>query len=99
MSTNTYLPSVMSLSGLAAQLSTALTNLLSGKSEKFTDVNNMSFGQALLVLIIFLLLLILIMWIGTCIFNKSVVKVFPSVNKISLVNFIGLYIVIHILVC
>ena len=77
---------------------TAVSNLFKGKSA-FTDVSTMDIGQTILAIIIFFILLIFIMWIGAYIFNHSLVKVFPSVNKISVGNFLGLYIVIHILFC
>ena len=79
-------------------VSTYISNLLSGK-DAFTDVKQMSGGEMFLALVIFIILLTFIMWLGAYIFNHSVVKVFPSVNKISVGNFLGLYIVLHILFC
>jgi len=79
-------------------LSTQLSTLATGKSA-FTDVSNMSIVQFFISIIIFLIILTFIMWVGAFIFNHSLVKVFPSVNKISVGNFLGLYIVLHILFC
>ena len=80
------------------ELAKVASNALSGKAA-FTDVSQMDVGQTLLAIVIFLILLTFIMWVGAYIFNHSLVKVFPSVNKISVGNFLGLYIVIHILFC
>ena len=41
----------------------------------------------------------LIMLLGTFVFNTSVVKIFPSVKKVSILDFFGLYIVLHLLLC
>jgi hypothetical protein len=73
-------------------------NSIGGKAP-FTDVSQMNVGQTFIFLIIFLIVLIFIMWVGAYIFNHSLVKIFPSVNKASLSDFIGLYIVVHILFC
>ena len=79
-------------------ISTYVSNLMFGKAT-FTDVSHMDAGQFILSIIIFIIILTFIMWVGAYIFNHSLVKVFPSVNKISVGNFLGLYIVLHILFC
>lgn len=90
----------ISLSGVTG----AITNLIAGTSKSmtsssFTDVSNMDISQTFIFLIIFMILLTFIMWIGAYIFNHSLVKVFPTVKKVSVGDFLGLYIVIHILFC
>lgn len=86
------------MSTILSNISTYMSNLLYGK-DTFTDVKQMDGVQIFIALVIFIILLTFIMWLGAFIFNHSLVKVFPSVNKISVVNFLGLYIVIHILFC
>ena len=39
------------------------------------------------------------MYLGGLVFNMSVVKIFPSVKKVSTLDFFGLYIVLHMLFC
>ena len=77
---------------------TAISNARVGKAP-FADVSQMDVGQTLVAIVIFLILLTFIMWVGAYIFNHSLVKVFPCVNKITVGNFLGLYIVLHILFC
>ena len=83
-----------------------LANKMSGqKSSSFTDVSELTFTQVLpfvmlLTLIIYIILITLYMMIGTYVFNHSVINVMPSIiKKISVLDFLGLYIVIHILFC
>lgn len=78
-----------------------ITNKLYGKQiSSFTDVSTLNSFQILLSVIIFIILLTFIMCIGAYIFNNSVVKIMPSImKKISVVDFLGLYIVTHILFC
>ena len=55
--------------------------------------------QGFLFFIILICLLLLTMWLGASVFNTSVVKTFPSVKKVSTLDFFGLYVVIHLLFC
>ena len=61
--------------------------------------NEMTLGQTLISFFIFGLTVYLIMWLGSFVFNTSVVKIFPSVKKTSILDFFGLYIVLHLLLC
>jgi len=63
------------------------------------NTNDMSFGQSLFFFIILCLVIYLTMWIGSFVFNRSVIKIFPSVKKVSALDFFGLYIVLHLLLC
>jgi hypothetical protein len=65
----------------------------------FTNYGEMNSGQGLLFFLILMLLIFLTMWLGAFVFNTSVVKIFPDVKKVSVLDFFGLYIVIHILFC
>jgi hypothetical protein len=59
----------------------------------------MDASQGVIFLIILMFLLYLTMWIGSYIFNTSVVKIFPSTKSVTTLDFFGLYIVLHILLC
>ena len=81
-----------------------LANQMSGqKSSSFTDVSELSFSQVLSIvmlvtLIIYIILVMLLMMIGTYVFNHSVINIMPSIiKKISIFDFLGLYIVTRIL--
>ena len=63
------------------------------------NLENMTTGQLILFFFILTLLLYFIMLIGAIIFNISVVKIFPSIKKVSTIDFLGLYIVTHLLFC
>lgn len=78
-----------------------VSSIVAGKQiSSFTDVSDLNFFQMLLSVIIFIILLTFVMWVGAYIFNHSVVKVMPSIlKKISVLDFLGLYIVTHILFC
>lgn len=60
---------------------------------------NMTTSEWILFTIIYFILLFFIMWIGSFIFNESVVKVAPSLKRISPYDFFGLYIITHLLFC
>jgi hypothetical protein len=70
---------------------------------KFTDVNtglyNLDPGQQILYFIILVLLIYITMWLGSMVFNLSIPNIFPTVKKVSTLDFFGLYIVIHLLFC
>ena len=61
--------------------------------------NEITLGQSVYFFIVLGLVIYLTMWIGTFVFNTSVVKIFPSVKKVSILDFFGLYIVLHLLMC
>ena len=61
--------------------------------------NEISIGQSLYFFIVLSLVVYLTMWAGSFVFNTSVVKIFPSVKKVSILDFFGLYIVLHLLLC
>ena len=59
----------------------------------------MNGGQQLLFMFVLFVLIYFTMYLGGMIFNMSVVKIFPSVKKVSTMDFFGLYIVLHLLFC
>ena len=68
----------------------------------FTNQNNlkdMTAGQYILFFIILILLIILVNYIGSVLFNMSVVKIMPSIKPIDTLRFFILNIVIHMLFC
>ena len=77
-------------------VASAIENIIAPRTFANKGTNN---DQGLLYFIILIFLIMLTMWIGAFIFNASVVKIFPSVKKVSTVDFFGLYIVIHLLFC
>jgi hypothetical protein len=62
-------------------------------------MGGMDASQGVIFLVILMLLLYLTMLIGSYIFNTSVVKIFPSTKSVTTLDFFGLYIVLHILLC
>jgi len=62
-------------------------------------VEDMNFGEFILFCLIFFTLLYLTMYLGSLIFNVSIVKIFPSVKRVSTIDFFGLYVILHILFC
>ena len=91
----------LSVSSIQSMTNT-ITNTLSGKSA-FTNNNatleEMSFGQQLIYFIVLFAIIYFVMFIGSIIFNDSVVRIFPGVKKITTTDFLGLYIVLHMLFC
>ena len=100
------------MASIGTLLSTAsvLTNGIKPTSSPFTNqgmtgmqgihlMPAMDPGQQVLYIIILILLTLLTMWAGAYIFNQSVVNIFPSVKKVSVLDFFGLYIVLHLLFC
>ena len=95
---------VMSISALSSvadamskkTIGTFTNNNMSGMYGSGSSPNT---GKIILFYLIFFLLLYLTMMIGAFIFNVSVIKVFPSIKKISTLDFFGLYIVLHMLFC
>ena len=84
-------------------LASTVQNTLTGNKTSFTNHGtvdlNISAGQSFLFFVILIITMYLIMLLGTFVFNTSVVKIFPSVKKVSILDFFGLYIVLHLLLC
>lgn len=85
-------------------IATTITNATIKSTSPFTNqdsekLENMTTGQLILFFFILTLLLYIIMCLGAIIFNISIVKIFPSVKKVSTIDFFGLYIVTHLLFC
>jgi len=81
--------------------SSTIKDIVSGSKNSFTNRGTVEInpGQSFLLFVIFIIILYLTMLLGSCLFNASVVKIFPSVKKVSVLDFFGLYIVIHLLFC
>ena len=83
-------------------MANSITNTLSGKSaftNKTATLEEMSFGQQLIYFFFLFIIIYFVMFIGSVIFNDSVVKIFPGVKKVNTTEFLGLYIVLHMLFC
>jgi hypothetical protein len=61
------------------------------------DISNMSTGQIITFILVFLLSIWILMCIGASIFNTTIPKIIPSIGKVTIMQFFGLYIVTHIL--
>ena len=70
-------------------------NVISMSNDK--DLANISGSQLFTFIIVFLISVWLLMFIGALIFNSSIPRIFPSVRKITMLEFFGLYLVCHIL--
>lgn len=77
----------------------ASAGLKSPFSNRENQINEMNPGEQILFFIVFIFLIYFTMWLGAFIFNSSIVNIFPSVKKVSTLDFLGLYIVIHLLFC
>ena len=91
---------ISALSSMAAaipggSMKQGFANVISMSNDK--EIENMTGGQLLTFIIVFALSVWLLMFIGTQIFNTSIPRIFPSVRKITLLEFFGLYLVCHIL--
>ena len=64
-----------------------------------TNIQDLTPGQYILFVIILVLLIILVNYIGSILFNMSVVKIMPSVKPIDTLHFFVLNIVLHMLFC
>ena len=84
-------------------ISSLIAQLPSGKSNfnnvSNYDMNDMSFGQWCIFTIVFLTLLFILMFLGTMIFNLTIPKIVPSIQKVKTIDFFGLYVILHILFC
>ena len=97
------LPSMLSIPSITSMTKSAnmISNALTGMTSPFTnyEMQEMSPGQYILFIFILFMLIYFTMFIGSLIFNISVVKIFPSIKKIDTMDFFGLYIVLHMLFC
>ena len=94
--------SVFSMDSLISASNMFATSIATATTKSnFTNYNmqEMDGNQLLLFLFILLILIYLTMFLGGMIFNLSIVKVFPSVKRVSTLDFFGLYVVLHILFC
>ena len=90
----------LSVSAISNTASTLLGAVSGNKSGfKNYSMDEMNSGQQLLFIFILMILIYFTMFLGAMIFNTSVVKIFPSVNQVSTMDFFGLYIVLHLLFC
>ena len=96
------------MSGAASTISKLIATIATKPViSTFTDViipemdinnpNNMSGKQILVFFLVFTLLLGILLALGTYFFNQTIPRIFPSMRKVTLPDFIGLYIVTHIL--
>ena len=89
----------MVLSGISS-LVTSIQKMLPNKAPFMNHgIIEMDNTQWIMFYLIFILLLYLTILIGTFIFNTSVTNIFPSVKKITMTDFFGLYIITHLLFC
>ena len=94
------LPSVLGgLGGLGTLALKANAMISPSKFSNKNSIDNMDADQGILFFIILIILIYLTMWLGSLIFNMSVVKIFPSIKKVNTLDFFGLYIIIKILFC
>jgi len=63
------------------------------------NTNEITTGQSVVFFVILMFIIYFTMLIGAFVFNTSIVKIFPSVKKVSVIDFFGLYIVLHLLFC
>lgn len=85
---------------------TSLASKYSGKTEKFANAYNTYNAPVEITqvdittfIIVFTLALIITILLGMFIFNMTIPKIFPSVRKVSFIEFFGLYIITHMLFC
>jgi hypothetical protein len=62
-------------------------------------IQDLTPGQYVLFIIILILLIILVNYIGSVLFNMSVVKIMPSIKPVDTLHFFILNIVLHMLFC
>lgn len=94
---------VSALSKLAAvipngkSIKQSFANVYPNSNTAVIDIANMSGGELLTFIIVFALSVWLLMFLGAWIFNTSIPRIIPSIKKITVLEFFGLYIVCHIL--
>jgi hypothetical protein len=82
-----------------ANMVTTATQKAPFTNQNKQDMQDMDFGQFVLFCLIFFLLLYLTMYLGALIFNVTIVKIIPSVKRVTTLDFFGLYVILHILFC
>jgi hypothetical protein len=87
-----------SLSSLV-NVSSSIQNILTNGAFTNQNPHEITLGQSLFFYLILILVIYITMWFGSFIFNTSFIKIFPSVKKVSIIDFLGLYILSHILFC
>jgi hypothetical protein len=90
------------ISGISAGI--AKMTMPNTNKSNFTDVisttpDNMTVQQWIIFVIVFVLMLFILMFLGAKLFNLTIPKIIPSINKVSTAEFFGLYIILHILFC
>ena len=80
-------------------ISSSIQSILTNGSFTNQNPNEITLGQSLFFYTILILVIYLTMWLGSFVFNTSFVKIFPSVKKVSILDFLGLYILSHLLFC
>jgi hypothetical protein len=96
---------VSAFSKLAAAIPTgkpikqSFSNVMSNYNDDLaTAMARMTRGELLTFIIVFILSVWILMFLGAWIFNSSIPKIFPAVNrKITMLEFFGLYLVCRIL--
>ena len=88
--------SISALTNATKIVSNTLTNKAAFTNQGVEDMNG---GQQLLFIFVLFVLMYFTMFLGSMIFNISVVKIFPSVKQVTTMDFFGLYVVLHLLFC
>ena len=86
---------------------TSLANVASkyvlgpNKPARFMNIDgqDITTGDMITFLIVFMLALFITIFLGMYIFNMTIPKIFPTVRKVSMMEFFGLYIITHMLFC
>lgn len=78
---------------------TPFTNNNDVRNNIRNSIQDMTPVQYILFFIILILLILLVNYIGSVLFNMSVVKIMPSVKPIDTIQFLILNIVLHMLFC
>ena len=68
-----------------------------GPDMNMDNPNNMSMKQILVFFLVFTIAIGILLALGTYFFNQTIPRIFPSMKRITFSDFIGLYIVVHIL--
>lgn len=84
---------------LVSSISSLVASIAPGKQGFTTsmDLGTMSSSDMLTFTLIFVLSVWILMLLGTWIFNSTIPKLIPSIRKASVLEFFGLYVVLHIL--
>jgi len=90
---------------ILSNISSYVVSLLSGSKSTFVNTgmyysdSNMDPGRRIMFFLLLLILIYFTMFIGTWVFNTSIPNIVPSIKKISISDFFGLYIISHMLFC